>query len=97
MNVRIALIHALSHSVAPINHDLHTHWPQARVMNLLDDSLSADLAQSVDGLNAAMTQRFSDAVRLRGGYGCPRHLVYLFGIRPVHRCRGPTSCTHARA
>lgn len=58
MNVRIALIHALSHSVAPINHDLHTHWPQARVMNLLDDSLSADLAQSVDGLNAAMTQRF---------------------------------------
>jgi Asp/Glu/hydantoin racemase len=58
MNPRIALIHALAHSVEPINRALAVQWPQARVMNLLDDSLSADLAQSADGLNAAMTQRF---------------------------------------
>lgn len=58
MTPRIALIHALAHSVAPINQALAAQWPQARVMNLLDDSLSADLAQSPDGLNAAMTQRF---------------------------------------
>jgi aspartate/glutamate racemase len=37
---RIALIHALSHSVAPINQALARDWPQATRMNLLDDSLA---------------------------------------------------------
>lgn len=58
MTVRIALIHALAHSVAPINLALSAQWPQAQVMNLLDDSLSADLARSAAGLDAAMAQRF---------------------------------------
>ena len=56
--VRIALIHALAHSVAPINEALGRDWPEAQRMNLLDDSLSADLAASPGGLDAAMTQRF---------------------------------------
>lgn len=55
---RIALIHALAHSVAPINAALAQAWPQAQRMNLLDDSLSADLARSATGLDAAMHQRF---------------------------------------
>jgi len=55
---RIALIHALSHSVAPINDVLAREWPQAQRMNLLDDSLSADLARSGKGLDATMHQRF---------------------------------------
>lgn len=55
---RIALIHALAHSVAPINHALARDWPSARRMNLLDDSLSADLAAAGGTLDAAMTQRF---------------------------------------
>ena len=55
---RVALIHALSHSVAPINEAFALHWPQAQRMNLLDDSLSADLAASPDGLDARMTARF---------------------------------------
>lgn len=55
---RIALIHALAHSVAPINEALARAWPQAVRMNLLDDSLSADLAKSAAGLDTAMTQRF---------------------------------------
>ncbi|MBW7970761.1 aspartate/glutamate racemase family protein [Bradyrhizobium sp. BR 10289] len=54
---RIALIHALKHSIAPIEAAFALTWPQARLMNLLDDSLSADLAR--DGkLNDAMTDRF---------------------------------------
>jgi hypothetical protein len=54
---RITLIHALKHSIAPIEAAFATAWPQARLMNLLDDSLSADLAR--DGkLNDAMTERF---------------------------------------
>lgn len=54
---RIALIHALRHSVAPIAEAFARLWPDARLANLLDDSLSADLAR--DGrLTEAMTGRF---------------------------------------
>lgn len=55
---RIALIHALAHSVTPINDELAQAWPEAARMNLLDDSLSADLSASSAGLDAAMHQRF---------------------------------------
>ena len=54
--MRIALIHALKHSIAPIEAAFARLWPQARLMNLLDDSLSADLAR--DGkLTDTMTGR----------------------------------------
>lgn len=56
---RIALIHALVHSMAPINAEMASEWPEAVRMNLLDDSLSADLARG-GGLNSAMHQRFED-------------------------------------
>jgi aspartate/glutamate racemase len=55
--VRIALIHALAHSVAPINTAFERDWPSAQRMNLLDDSLSADLART-GTLGAAMHERF---------------------------------------
>jgi aspartate/glutamate racemase len=55
---RIALIHALSHSVAPINEAFARDWPEAVRMNLLDDSLSADLARGGRGLDDAMHERF---------------------------------------
>jgi hypothetical protein len=55
--MRIALIHALRHSPAPIEEAFSRLWPAPSLMNLLDDSLSADLAR--DGmLTAAMTSRF---------------------------------------
>lgn len=56
--VRIALIHALAHSVEPINAEMARAWPEAIRMNLLDDSLSADLARDGRGLDAAMHERF---------------------------------------
>ena len=56
---RLALIHALAHSVDPINAALVQAWPEALRMNLLDDSLSADLAASSAGLDAAMHERFA--------------------------------------
>ena len=55
---RIALIHALAHSVEPINTALARDWPEATRVNLLDDSLSADLARSGQGLDASMHERF---------------------------------------
>jgi Asp/Glu/hydantoin racemase len=57
MNPRIGLIHALAHSPGPINDVLARDWPEARRMNLLDDSLSADLARA-GVLDERMTQRF---------------------------------------
>jgi len=55
---RIALIHALAHSMQPINDAFERLWPEVRRMNLLDDSLSSDLARSAAGLDAAMHGRF---------------------------------------
>jgi Asp/Glu/hydantoin racemase len=58
MMPRVALIHALAHSVAPINEEMARQWPECERMNLLDDSLSADLARSPNGLDTAMHNRF---------------------------------------
>jgi len=66
--VRIALIHALRHSPPPIEAAFAEAWPEARLMNLLDDSLSADLAR--DGvLTPAMTERFLTLGRYARGTG----------------------------
>lgn len=60
--MRIALIHALSHSVPAIVAAFGRAWPEATLANLLDDSLSADLAR--DGaLTPAMTERFLTLAR----------------------------------
>ncbi len=54
--MRIALISALRHSLAPINDAFAERWPEPTLANILDDSLSADLARghSLD----SMTPRF---------------------------------------
>lgn len=55
--MRIALIHALRHSPPPIEAAFARLWPEATLMNLLDDSLSADLSR--DGrITETMTGRF---------------------------------------
>jgi hypothetical protein len=60
--MRIALIHALAHSPPPIEAAFARLWPEVRRTNLLDDSLSADLAR--DGaLTPAMTERFLTLAR----------------------------------
>ena len=56
--MRIALIHALTHSIAPINDAFVQTWPDATRVNLLDDSLSADLAVNSGVLDEAMHLRF---------------------------------------
>jgi Asp/Glu/hydantoin racemase len=66
--MRIALIHALRHSPPPIEAAFREAWPEARLMNLLDDSLSADLARS-GRLDEAMTRRFVTLARYAAGTG----------------------------
>jgi|SRR6516225_6009399 Asp/Glu/hydantoin racemase len=66
--MRIALIHALQHSLAPIATSFARLWPEAKLMNLLDDSLSGDLAR--DGkLTEPMTERFLSLGRYVSGTG----------------------------
>jgi hypothetical protein len=60
MPPRIALIHATALAVGPINQAFARLWPEAQLMNLLDDSLSVDHAKNNGALSNAMIQRFVD-------------------------------------
>ena len=90
--MRIALIHALKHSLVPIEEAFARLWPEATRMNLLDDSLSADLAR--DGrLTDAMTERFLALGRYAAATGADAILFTCsaFGpcIEAVARAHAP--------
>jgi Asp/Glu/hydantoin racemase len=55
---RIVLIHALRDSIAPAMAAMEQGWPTARVANLLDDSLSADLAARHGVIEDSIVERF---------------------------------------
>jgi Asp/Glu/hydantoin racemase len=89
--MRIALIHALKHSIVPIEASFAKLWPEARLMNLLDDSLSADLAR--DGrLTSAMTERFQAIGRYVAGTGAD---AILFTCSAFGPCIEAVARTHA--
>jgi Asp/Glu/hydantoin racemase len=66
--MRIALIHALRQSPPPIEEAFSRLWPEAELSNLLDDSLSADLARTGHP-DEAMHQRFLTLGRYARGAG----------------------------
>jgi len=79
--MRIALIHALKHSIVPIEAAFARLWPDANLMNLLDDSLSADLAR--DGrLSSAMTERFLSLGRYAAATGADAILFTCSAFGP---------------
>ena len=90
--MRITLVHALKHSIVPIEASFAKLWPEARLMNLLDDSLSADLARD-GGLSDAMTERFLGLGRYAAGTGSDAILFTCsaFGpcIEAVARAQAP--------
>jgi Asp/Glu/hydantoin racemase len=89
--MRIALVHALKHSIAPIEASFARLWPDARLMNLLDDSLSADLAR--DGrLTDAMTGRFLSLGRYAAGAGAD---AILFTCSAFGSCIEAVAREHA--
>lgn len=57
MRPRIALIHALTQSVGPIEAAFDRLWPEAERFNLLDDSLPADRSRHTD-ITPAIIDRF---------------------------------------
>src|SRR6267142_2150278 len=90
--MRITLVHALKYSIAQVEASFARLWPDARLMNLLDDSLSADLAR--DGrLTEAMTGRFLALGRYAADTGADAILFTCsaFGpcIEAVARAQAP--------
>jgi hypothetical protein len=66
--MRIALIHALRHSPPPIEEAFARLWPEAELCNIMDDSLSSDLART-GHLDEAMHERFLTLGRYARGAG----------------------------
>jgi len=84
---RIALIHATALAVEPIQAAFERHWPQARRMNLLDDSLSVDRAQAGE-LTPAMVQRFVDLAGYAKRTGCNGILFTCSAFGPAIEAAG---------
>ncbi len=79
---RIALIHATVLAVDPIQAAFARHWAGARRMNLLDDSLSVDLAEA-GSLTPSMVQRFVDLAHYAHRTGCTGILFTCSAFGPA--------------
>lgn len=79
---RIALIHALHASIAPINAAFAERWPEARLTNLLDDSLSRDLAEA-GGLTDTIVARFRTLARYAAEAGAEGILFTCSAFGPA--------------
>ena len=79
--MRIALIHALRHSPPPIEKAFKEMWPEPTLMNLLDMSLSADLAAE-GKLTPKMTERFLTLSRYAVGTGAEAILFTCSAFGP---------------
>ena len=66
---RVMLIHAVPEAVAPIREAFAAGWPEAEIHDLLDSSLSADLAADGGALGARMIERFRTLGRYAAGAG----------------------------
>jgi Asp/Glu/Hydantoin racemase len=83
----VALIHATALAVQPIRAAFARHWPEAQLMNLLDDSLSVDRAEAGE-LTAAMVQRFVDLAGYTQRAGCTAILFTCSAFGPAIEVAG---------
>ncbi|MEP1442766.1 MAG: aspartate/glutamate racemase family protein [Hyphomicrobiales bacterium] len=60
--LRIGLIHATPLAIEPIRHAFDSQWPEVELINLLEDSLSLDLARE-GNLTPRITQRIVDLAK----------------------------------
>ena len=78
---RIALIHATPLAMRPIAEAFQRLWPDADIFNLLEDSLSTDLAQ-LGRLDDAMTDRFCRLARYAADCGADSILFTCSAFGP---------------
>ena len=79
---RIALMHATPVAVAPVTQAFERLWPTARLANLLDDTLTSDLAEA-GGLNDAITERMLTLARYARGAGADGILFTCSSFGPA--------------
>lgn len=60
---RIALIHAVAAAIPPVQDAFAEIWPEAKVTNLYDDSLSPDREAETGDISPAMRKRIADLAR----------------------------------
>ena len=78
---RIALVHAMQLAIDPVVDAFHQLWPQARVTNMLEDSLAPDLA-AAGSITPAITGRFVELARYseRCGADAVLYTCSAFGV-----------------
>lgn len=79
--LRIVLLHATPVAIDPVKAAFKAFWPEAELVNLLDDSLSPDRARERE-LSQAMTERFVN-------FGRYAHSVAADGILVTCSAFGP--------
>jgi Asp/Glu/hydantoin racemase len=84
---RIALIHATTLSIEPINAEFDRHWPEAQRMHLLDDSLSKDRERDGE-LTDAMIDRFIDLANYAKRTGADAILFTCSAFGPAIEAAG---------
>jgi Asp/Glu/hydantoin racemase len=82
MPCRIVLLHATPVAMAPIQSAFAELWPEAEIVNLLDDGLSLDRARETD-LSEAMIERFVDFGRYGHRMGADGILVTCSAFGPA--------------
>ena len=79
---RIVLIHATSVAVEPIVASFRGGWPEAEIVNILDDGLPADRAKD-PGVTPQMFQHFSDLTRYARNRGADGVLFTCSAFGPA--------------
>lgn len=79
---RIVLLHATPVAMQPVQTAFRQLWPEAELVNLLDDSLSPDRAREQD-LTEAMIERFANLGRYGHSVGADGILVTCSAFGPA--------------
>ena len=82
MTTRIALIHAVTVAMQPIADAFATLWPEAQLVNLLDDSLAVDRGSGTE-IPPQLFNRFRDLVAYADGLGAAGILFTCSAFGPA--------------
>ena len=83
MTPRIVLLHATPVAMQPVQAAFAERWPEAEVVNLLDDGLTIDRAREGDELSEGLTRRFVDLGVYGHGLGAAGILVTCSAFGPA--------------
>lgn len=81
-DLKIALIHATTLAMSPVHSAFQRLWPQAQLMNLLDDSLSPALADA-GCITASLIDRFGQLAAYAKGAGASGILFTCSAFGPA--------------